>query len=260
VNARPRDLAAAGKDPAAHCREIGRCNQRGGRMLSIVDLLDAGTLDLPLAGYLLAAIGGGASFMVGARPGGAGKTTVMGALLNFVPPGTPLRAADGPATLAELARPGAPRVCAVCHEVGAGAYYAYLWGAELRAYFALAAAGHQLATNLHADTFDEARAQVCDQNGVRGEDFRRMNLLLFLRVGPGGARRIVAVHESDGVAPHAPVFGGAEEPGCVGPSRRVPPGVQDRAARFLADLRARGERRIEDVRAAVLARGSELQP
>ena len=36
-------------------------------------------------GYALAAIGNGASFMVGANPGGAGKTTVMGALLNLVP-------------------------------------------------------------------------------------------------------------------------------------------------------------------------------
>jgi Flp pilus assembly CpaF family ATPase len=58
-----------------HCVEIDRCNQRGGRMLSIVDLIDAGTMSPELAAYSLAAIGGGASFMVGALPGGAGKTT-----------------------------------------------------------------------------------------------------------------------------------------------------------------------------------------
>ncbi|MEK7765428.1 MAG: hypothetical protein AAB368_04240, partial [bacterium] len=75
---------------ARHTAELDRLNQRGGRMLSIVDLIEAGTVTRELAAYLLAAIGGGASFMTAALPGGAGKTTVMGALLNFVPPGRDL--------------------------------------------------------------------------------------------------------------------------------------------------------------------------
>ena len=69
----------------AHVRAINDCNQRGGRMLSLVDLLDAGSVDLPLAAYLAAAMRGGASLLVGARPGGAGKTAVMCALLNWIP-------------------------------------------------------------------------------------------------------------------------------------------------------------------------------
>ena len=68
-----------------HCEELDRCNQRGQRMLSIFDLLAAKTLDLDLAAYLMARISLGASFMVGSVPGGAGKTTVMCALLNFIP-------------------------------------------------------------------------------------------------------------------------------------------------------------------------------
>ena len=69
-----------------HCRELERCNQRVGRMLSVADLIDADALSLPLAAAVTARIAGGASFMVGANPGGAGKTTVLCALLNFVPP------------------------------------------------------------------------------------------------------------------------------------------------------------------------------
>ena len=34
-----------------HCDELNRCNQRGGRMLSVFDLLAAKTLDLDLAAY-----------------------------------------------------------------------------------------------------------------------------------------------------------------------------------------------------------------
>ncbi|MCK5526789.1 MAG: hypothetical protein KAJ05_06545, partial [Candidatus Latescibacteria bacterium] len=75
----------------AHIRVLDDCNQRGGRMLSLVDLITAGTVDLPLAAYLSAAMRSGASLLVGARPGGAGKTTVMCALLNFLPDDTILR-------------------------------------------------------------------------------------------------------------------------------------------------------------------------
>jgi len=68
-------------------------------MLSIVDLIDAGTMTRDVAAYSLAAIGNGASFMVGALPGGAGKTTVMGALLNFVPREVRLVPADSISTV-----------------------------------------------------------------------------------------------------------------------------------------------------------------
>ena len=44
-----------------HCCEIERCNQRGGRMLSVVDLIDAGTMDLEMAAYLLDAVSSGSS-------------------------------------------------------------------------------------------------------------------------------------------------------------------------------------------------------
>lgn len=177
-------------------------------MLSIVDLLDAGTVTRELAVYLLAAIRGGASFMVGARPGGAGKTTVMGALLNFVPTDVELRPADGSAAIARGMKDAAGRSCFICHEIGAGHFYAYLWGQPLRDYFGLLDHGHLLATNLHADTLEEARAQICDQNHVPATRFRRMNMALFLHVSGGwrGKREIVEVWESDGKDPHRRIY------------------------------------------------------
>jgi len=64
----------------AHVDALNACNQRGGRMLSLIDLLKDESVSLPMAGYLAAAMRGGASLLVGANPGGAGKTTVMCAL------------------------------------------------------------------------------------------------------------------------------------------------------------------------------------
>jgi hypothetical protein len=136
--------------------EIDRCNQRGGRMLSIVDLLEAGTMTRDQAAYSLAAISRGASFMVGALPGGAGKTTVMGALLNLVPKDVELVPADSEEAIEVGLRDQTRRCCYICHEIGDGPYYAYLWGSPLRRYFDLPSTGHMLATNLHADTFDQA--------------------------------------------------------------------------------------------------------
>ena len=55
-------------------------------MLSVIDLIKAGTLNIAQAAWLALRILDGDSFLIGARPGAAGKTTVMGALLGLLPP------------------------------------------------------------------------------------------------------------------------------------------------------------------------------
>ncbi|HQE82461.1 MAG TPA: hypothetical protein PLM14_05635 [Candidatus Hydrogenedentes bacterium] len=191
-----------------HCIELERCNQRGDRMLSVFDLLAAGTLELDLAAFFMARISRGASFMVGAKPGGAGKTTVMCALLNFVPADTVLAAATDDA-IRRLSRVElAGRTCLICHEIGAGPYFAYLWGEPLRRYYALSAKGCMLATNLHADDIGEARTQVCGDNDVPQAQFTAFHLLAFMRVDDGwrSPRRVATVHSSNGTSPHQLVY------------------------------------------------------
>jgi hypothetical protein len=195
-----------------HCLELNRCNQRGGRMLSIFDLVEAGSLDVTLAAYLMKRMTEGASLLVGARPGGAGKTTVMCALLNLGPADCRLK----PATSENLSRithagdlAEGERECLVCHEIGSGSYYGYLWGRDLRVYCSLGGKGRILAANLHADDLDEAREQICDTNGVRIPDFNKFDLILFLRMGYGRAgyrRWIDKVYSSDGSSVHALIF------------------------------------------------------
>ena len=242
-------------DIEQHCAEIERCNQRGGRMLSIVDLIEAGTVTRELAAYSLAAIGTGASFMVGALPGGAGKTTVMGALLNFVPLSVSLVTADRRAVIEEGLADRTQRGCYVCHEIGAGDYYAYLWGEPLRRYFELPAAGHMIATNLHADTLEQAREQVCEDNGVQLAALRRMNVIYFLAVErhrQGAMRRIVTVWESDGAEEHRQVFANAH-PAKPFDSRLASTAAIQTAARTVDRLMSAGVRQIQDVRAILTA-------
>ena len=236
-----------------HSREINRCNQRGGPMLSVVDLIDAGTTTAELAAYCLAAIGRGASFMVGALPGGAGKTTVMGALLNFVPADVELVPADGDGAIHRGLDAPSPRRCFICHEIGSGPYYAYLWDQELRDYFSLAEVGHMLATNLHADTYEQAHDQLCRQNEVPETALWRMNLMLFLSVHRG-RRRIEEVWESDGQQAHRLVYEVCNS-GRVGCSHLVTAPKLAAAGEVIESLVSSGLRTIEDVRARILQTG-----
>ncbi len=178
-------------------------------MLSVFDLLAAKTLDLDLAAYLMARISNGSSFMVGSVPGGAGKTTVMCSLLNFVLVDVPLIAATPQEVYKVSKSATSPRACYICHEIGSGPYFAYLWSDALRAYCGLSENGHMLATNLHADDLEEARDQVCVDNGVRRELFNRFELLIFLRIEGTYLkthRRIEKVYSSDGLTNHILVF------------------------------------------------------
>jgi type IV secretory pathway ATPase VirB11/archaellum biosynthesis ATPase len=187
----------------AHVYAINACNQRGGRMLSLVDLIEAGTVDLSLAAYLAVAMRAGASLLVGARPGGAGKTAVMCALLNFLPDRTTIRAVDSRAVLAEGGRDAHPgNTCYLAHEISNAHYYAYVWGSEARAFFRLAAQGYIVASNLHADTLEETRDQLCRENGVARAHLDAVTLKLYLRVERTGGwamrRRVSSVYQSDG--------------------------------------------------------------
>jgi hypothetical protein len=64
-----------------HCAEIERCNRRGGRMLSVVDLVRSATLDLDLAAYVAPAIRRGVSSLVG-DPDGAARGDVISEMVT----------------------------------------------------------------------------------------------------------------------------------------------------------------------------------
>ena len=233
-----------------HCAEINRCNQRGGRMLSILDLIERGTLDIDLAAFLMARISGGDSFLVGARPGGAGKTTVMAALLNLIPVDRRII----PATRATLDSVrdtvNAQDLCVVCHEISPGHYYSYLWGKDLRDYCSLVDRGCMLATNLHADTLEEARDQICADNQVPVEQFNAFAVQIFLRVEGGFAntvRRIDSVYVSNGNDTPQLVFSKSKSVQVWENSAEV-----DQCRSFLQQAYEHKLRTIEEVRGVVL--------
>jgi hypothetical protein len=239
-------------DLAGH---VALLNQRGGRALSLVDLVLAGTVSPELAAVLAAKVHGGASFLTGAVPGGAGKTTVLAALLGALPAAEPVITVGGPDDL--LGCPEGP-ACLLAHEINYAPYLGYLWGADARAYFARRPEGKRVVSCMHADDIEEMRAMLeGPPNEVPPEHFRLVDLLLFLRVvrADGGlARRVALVYEArEGghVLTHR-WDQATDSHQQVRPSS-VDPVTEAAALACITRLAAEGVREWERVRAALLA-------
>ena len=183
------------------------------RPRSLLDLIELKTVDLDLAAWLVSQVSRGASFMTGAGPGGIGKTTMMRALLGFSPDRLPYFIAL-PGKVSGFTR--VPR-CVVSHELSSHPPPAYLWGQDLRDFFALSQQGNMLVGNMHTDGLEETRSQICEENGIPEEQFRSLNILAFIRIegvdlGGGrikdsSSRRFLnEVCYSDGTAAHETVY------------------------------------------------------
>lgn len=240
----------------ANLRTIDRLNQRGGRMLSLLDLLAAGSLSLDMAAFLMQRVGQGASFLTAARPGGAGKTAVMGALLALAPPEAVLREIGAPAELTHPWPADETPVWHVCHELGAGRHFGYLWGEALPRYFELIGPASHVASNLHADTLEEVQAALREPpNHVTASALAGVDLVLTLRVTrEGGARRhwVDELLVSDGQR-HLPAYAWSPRPGEF-VAREAAPAAGTLAAEreWLAETLAAGIREPGAFREALL--------
>jgi hypothetical protein len=245
----------------AYLRQIDALNQRGGRTLSIADLISAGTITADAAAYVGTAIAGGASLLTAASPGGAGKTALLAALLGFLPEDRPIVTVEHSQVLDAAAAEADPR-CYLAHEIGDGHWYGYIWGPAVARYLALAADGHTVASCLHADTLDELRGVLhspplgVDEATLLGIDF-----ILFMHIdaaGPGDAwgyrRRVAAIYEADRTAgEHRLVFSWDRENDALMQLDETSDDARiERLAGVLRDLASSGVRDFSDVRRALL--------
>lgn len=235
----------------SNAREIEALNQRGGRMLSIIDLIRAGTLDIDTATRLFVAVRvGGASFLCCALESGAGKTALMGALLGLLPGTERIITVDGPDVLATArAAAASPPACLLVHEIGQGRWHGYLWGPPVLDLARVAGTGGlRAAATIHADTLDQVVAAFASFGGGVA-DVARFDLVIFITRGRDG-RRVsgpVLVRSGDGFHDGFPA--GSQDGGLVAAARDRLAGL-DRAgildvtgvARWLDDhpLDARG--------------------
>ena len=224
-------------DEVIQCVE--RSNQRGGRMLSVIDLIEAGTLSLAAVSWLLCRIEAGDSWLVGAKPGGAGKTTVMSALLAMVPGDTKIYLTNT-GTGWGSAQPGD---CLVSYEISPGLYDAYLWGEDVAQLIRLGLKGCRIVSNLHADTLEEAREQIVRQCGASEQGFGAFRIFLPINMGRGFQARTpridqIYLFDQNGWSPL--------------PAEREPGPREGAIADFLQACLKTGKRTIQQVRRAWL--------
>jgi hypothetical protein len=178
-----------------------------------VELLRDGVLDSELAATIWVLLEGRVPLIVGAAGRHAGKTTLLKALLDFLPPelttrelagideqfewlpqaselgwsGTPRAPFDG-----ELVRPD--RTILIAGELSDHTP-AYTWDDAARVFIRAASVGYGLAATIHADSLEDVFETLrSPQVRLTDDELSRIGVVLILRRMRDDRRRVVAAH------------------------------------------------------------------
>ena len=180
---------------------------------SIVELIGAGTLDSELAAQLWLLIEAGVPIVVAAEDQGVGKSTTLGALLDFLPPAVRVVELSGERETfdwlpqaSELGWPGKAHLPSDAEPVRPDTTVllalelsdhtpAYTWGEAARIAVRAASIGYGLAATIHADSLDDV-FDVLRRPPVRlaDDELSHLGVVLVLRRLDDGRRRVVAAH------------------------------------------------------------------
>ncbi len=179
---------------------------------SIVELIRAGTLDSELAATLWLLVEAGVPIVVAGEGQGIGKSTLLGALLDFVLPATTVVELAGaaetfdwmpqatelgwssatPSTDRSRIRP--ERTLLVAAELS-DHLPAYTWGDAARLAVRAVSIGYGLATTIHADSLDEVFEGLRRRPvALTDDELSHLGVVLVLRQPGGERRRIAAAH------------------------------------------------------------------
>ena len=180
---------------------------------SVVELIRDGTLDAELAAHLWLLVEARVPILVAAQAQGVGKSTLLLALLDFLPPETRVVSLAGETeTFAwlpqatELGWPGTAHPMRAPDPVRPGTTVlfaaelsnhlpAYTWGVAARIAVRATSIGYGLAATIHADSLDDV-FEMLREPPVRlvHDELSHLGVVLILRVADGGRRRVVAAH------------------------------------------------------------------
>lgn len=187
------------------------------RPLSIVELIRLGSVDKETAALVWLLLERGSSFTIAGptdpKPG-AGKTTVLNALFQFLPQNATLAYTCGmyeSFAFTHVEHIDPTTIYVLCNEISDHQPF-YMWGRVARRYLMLPAEGYRIATSVHADTVDDVLYLYQHELHLRSEAVRRLGLIVNIGlVGEGASplRRWLTVHfvqpEVDPEHPHAVV-------------------------------------------------------
>jgi hypothetical protein len=238
--------------------------------MSITQILQAGNMDTRTAALCGMAIEAHGSLLIAAEQPHSGKTTTLTALLDFLPNATRRIFIRGWAETFDFLEQTKPDETILLANELSSHLPVYLWGPKAVRLFEALRRGYALGSTLHADTADEALAQLVGELGVNAADLARVHLLMVMRIygtSHGGyARRVVSLHrlvpykgsvrtvrlvEHDADADSFQHDENAQLELLASLRGHADAEQLERRTAFLADLVAGGVRAIPEVRAAI---------
>lgn len=174
--------------------------------LSITEIVAAGTMPPRIAAMLWLAVERGASIVLAADPPGAGKTTILTALLAFARPDAAVYFTRGWGETFRLPpRDGDAPVYMLINEIS-DHLPVYSWGPYVQRAFELMDQGYSLASTMHADTVEGVIEQLTDENDVEPRLIGNLTFVVPLYVGVANSRRVRRVSEIAVLQPLGPSF------------------------------------------------------
>ena len=243
--------------------------------MSITEIIRAGNMDPRTAALCGMAIESHGSLLIAAEEPHSGKTTTLTALLDYLPHRIRRIFVRGWAeTFDYLEQTAADETILLANELSSH-LPVYLWGPKAVRVFNTLGRGYALGSTLHADSAEEAVAQLTGELGVPPADLARVHLLMVMRIYAttrgGTVRRVVSLHrlgERDGAVSLTPLVShdaqtdafahdAEAEAALLAQLRREEADVAsaelERRAACLQDLLRRHTFDIPDVRAALSA-------
>lgn len=149
--------------------------------ITVLDLIQNGTISPEMAATFWAMVEERKSFLVVAIPRLAGKTTTGNAILGMLPPDVPVHRLTGDESemLLLQQRPDGGYIAVA--EVSLGPVPGYIWGRPVRTAFETARAGYAFTASLHAADPEETFAILHRDNGVPDEDLSRLDFMVYIQ-------------------------------------------------------------------------------
>jgi hypothetical protein len=153
--------------------------------LSILDVVNSGTLDWKLAGLLWLLMEHRASVLVAAGPIFAGKTTILHSLLDFLPPGTKRFSLRGYAETFDFTDHFSPDITYLVSEEISNHQFEYLWGHQVVKALELLSKGYGLGATIHARNVQEVAYVLHSYLNVPLPLIARLGAVVTLQVTQG---------------------------------------------------------------------------
>ena len=167
--------------------------------MSITEIVSAGNMDARAAALCGMAIEAHGSLLISAEHPHSGKTTTLTALLDYLPTATRRIFVRGWSETFDFLQQTRPAETLLLVNELSSHLPVYLWGPKAVRLFSTLASGYALGSTLHADSAEEAIAQLTGELGVAPADLARVDLLMVMRIyatsSGGHARRVVSIHE-----------------------------------------------------------------